>query len=114
VGLVLTEDGQDIQIWLGGRRRFGHDPIIPEPLRYFELTDAWPMLDLVFHIHDQWLAHRLPKDETCPEMAQRARAFLGLPEELTPKTPAQNQKIDLPESDTLISIPKIPEPESQP
>ncbi|MDR2142701.1 MAG: hypothetical protein LBR11_13145 [Deltaproteobacteria bacterium] len=71
VGLILDEGGRSLQVWLGGRHRFGRDPISPEYFRVFELAEAWPMLDLVFRIHDHWFTHRLPEDETLPELAKR-------------------------------------------
>ncbi|MDR1607810.1 MAG: hypothetical protein LBT38_05300 [Deltaproteobacteria bacterium] len=94
VGLILAEDGRDIQVWLGGRHRFGFDPLAPEFIRYFELTEAWPMLDLVFHIHDQWYANRWPEDETAPEMAQRDLSLLSLSAKL-------GQNLDSPQPESV-------------
>jgi hypothetical protein len=71
VGLVLAEDGRGLTVWLGGRHRFGHDSVQPAPFRDFSLNEAWPALDLIFWLHDLWYTHRLPRDETLPEMARR-------------------------------------------
>jgi dissimilatory sulfite reductase (desulfoviridin) alpha/beta subunit len=70
-GIVLAEDGLGLTIWIGGRHRFGHEPIPPESYRFFDLTEAWPTLDVVFKLHDLWYTHHLPDDETLPEMVRR-------------------------------------------
>jgi dissimilatory sulfite reductase (desulfoviridin) alpha/beta subunit len=70
-GLVLAEDGRGLTVWLGGRHRFGRPPIQPEPFAFFEITEAWPAMDLIFRGHDLWYTHRLPEDETLPEMVRR-------------------------------------------
>ncbi|MDR1085847.1 MAG: hypothetical protein LBP22_13585 [Deltaproteobacteria bacterium] len=86
VGLILAQDGQGLTVFLGGRHRFGHDPVVPEPIKFFELSEAWPMLDFVFMIHDQWYELRLPEDETLPETVSR----LGLDVILKTKNPRAN------------------------
>jgi hypothetical protein len=86
-GLVLAEDGRGLTVWLGGRHRFGRSPIQPTPLAFFDLTEAWPAMDLIFLFHDLWYTHRLPADETFPEMVKRLDHKFYQLAKMTPKDP---------------------------
>jgi dissimilatory sulfite reductase (desulfoviridin) alpha/beta subunit len=70
-GLMLSQDGQSLTVWLGGRHGFGGDPAVPRPYRTFGAEQGWPVLDLIFQIHDQWQEKHRPKAETLPEMVRR-------------------------------------------